>query len=70
MKHIIEDWAGNVLNARGRFRPKGRSDHPTMLFDSLEDGWSWICEHIPDEDNAYDDVFVEPVEEPVEEKYD
>jgi len=44
-KFIIEDWAGNVM-----FNGKE--------FETFDDGWCYISEHIVDEDNAYDDVFV------------
>jgi hypothetical protein len=48
---IIIDWANNLVNTGG------------ATFDSFEDGWGWIYEHVPDEDNAYDDYFVVPESE-------
>lgn len=51
-KFIIQDWAGNVMfNCR--------------QFDSFEDGWEYIYEHIPvesDDDRTYDDIFVVPID--------
>lgn len=41
----IEDWAGNTM-----FNGKE--------FETFDDGWCFIYEHIVDKDNAYDDVFV------------
>lgn len=46
----IVDWANNYVNTGGE------------TFDSFEDGWTWIYEFVPDEDNAYDDLFVVPIE--------
>ncbi len=46
----IFDWAGNRVNTGG------------VIFKSLEDGWGWVCEHVPDENNAYDDLFVDLIE--------
>lgn len=40
-KYIIEDWAGNHL-----FKDK--------VFDSFEDGWDFIMEQFPDEDDLQD----------------
>lgn len=45
----IFDWAGNEVNTGGK------------TFKTFEDGWEWIYTHVPDEDNAYDDLFVEEV---------
>lgn len=47
-KFYIQDWAGNVM-----FDGK--------QFDNFEDGWAFIQENIEDVDNAYDDIFVVPV---------
>ncbi len=40
-KYIIEDWAGNHL-----FKDK--------VFDSFEDGWDFIMEQFPNEDDLQD----------------
>ncbi len=40
-KYIIEDWAGNHL-----FKDK--------VFESFEDGWDFIMEQFPDEDDLQD----------------
>ena len=49
-KWIIVDWTNRRL-------------FKTCIFDSFEDGWEFIYETIPDEDNSYDDVFVITLEE-------
>ena len=41
----IYDWMGNKVN--------------NLTFKTFEDGWDWIMANIPDEDHAYDDLFVE-----------
>ena len=52
----ISDWAGNILDINGRFlRP---SIVIPMPFATFEEGWAWIRENVPDEDNAHDDVEV------------
>lgn len=45
MKYIIKDWADNLMFGGREFK-------------TFEDGWEYIYVNIPDEDNAYDDVFV------------
>lgn len=47
---IIKDWMGNILFGGKEFK-------------SFEDGWGYIYENVADEDNAYDDYFVEPHED-------
>lgn len=49
-KWVIVDWTNRRL-------------FKTCIFDSFEDGWEFIYETIPDEDNSYDDVFVITLEE-------
>jgi len=56
MKYIIKDWAGNVLNFKGRFQLPCFS--VAMEFDDFESGWSWIYEKFPSQEN-FDDYFVE-----------
>lgn len=48
MKFIIKDWAGNICF-------KG------IQFESFEDAWGYIYELFPegDEDQTYDEYFVE-----------
>jgi len=46
----IQDWAGNDVNTGGE------------TFETFEDGWGWIYQHVVDEDNAYDDYYVVPIE--------
>ena len=53
MKYIIEDWIGNRM-------------FPGDTFDSFEEGWDFIYEHIPDIDNQYDDIFVVELSEKTE----
>ena len=54
--YIIKDWAGNILNHRGRFNlPQLTSP---MCFKTFDDGWNWVYSNIHDE-TAYDDIFVE-----------
>ena len=45
----IVDWADNNVNTGGK------------IFETFEDGWEWIYANVPDEDDAYDDLFVEKV---------
>lgn len=62
-KFRIQDWAGNVLDYRGKFL-KSELAVP-MAFDSFEDGWGWIYENIPEGaegDGTYDDIFVVELE--------
>lgn len=40
-KYIIEDWAGNRL-------------FPAEEFETFEDGWDYIYEQFPDEDDLSD----------------
>ncbi len=51
-KYVIKDWMGNTL-----FGGK--------LFSSFEDGWGYIYQVDPNDDDPhqYDDYFVEPVNE-------
>lgn len=42
---IIVDWAGNRIDTGGE------------TFDSFEDGWSWICEFVEDEQD-HEDLYV------------
>ena len=49
-KWVIVDWTYRRL-------------FKTCIFDSFEDGWEFIYETIPDEDNSYDDVFVITLED-------
>lgn len=42
----IFDWANNEVNTGGK------------TFDTFQDGWDWIMQNVPDEDHAYDDLFV------------
>lgn len=42
----IFDWMHNEVNTGGK------------VFDTFEDGWEWIYTNVPNEDNAYDDLFV------------
>jgi len=57
VKHqfIIVDWAGNVLNFKGRFTNAWHS--VPMLFDSFDDGWEWILENMAHDQHG--DVYVE-----------
>lgn len=32
-----------------------------VTFDTFEEGWDWIYANVSDEDNAYDDLFVQEV---------
>lgn len=57
MKFIIKDWAGNILNFKGKF------DLPTfavpMKFNSFDDAWEYIYEHFNEcESQTYDDFYV------------
>ena len=56
MKHIIKDWAGNIMF-------KG------ITFNSYEEGWEYIYENVDnskfddsgdDNDNEYQEYYVEP----------
>ncbi len=57
----IEDWAGNILGFDGCFHSPPALITP-MTFSTFENGWDWIRQNIPDEDNAHDDVSVEEIE--------
>jgi hypothetical protein len=41
----IRDWANNLL-------------FDGQTFDTFEDGWSYIYQHVADDDHAYDDYVV------------
>lgn len=57
-KYMIKDWAGNVLNRRGKF---DRTQFAVPKeFASFEDGWSWILENIEDEE-THQDLYVEEI---------
>lgn len=45
-RFIIKDWADNVC-------------FQGIEFPTFEDAWGYIYENVKDEDNAYDDYFVE-----------
>ena len=52
-KFAIYDWAGNRL-----FKDE--------LFDTFEDGWTFIYMNVSEEyegDGAYDDLYVEPLKD-------
>lgn len=54
-KYIIKDWAGNILNYKGRFELPCFA--VPMTFETFEDGWDWICSNIDDEE-VHQDLFV------------
>lgn len=55
MKYIIKDWAGNILDFKGTFKLPQLA--VAMEFNSFDDGWDWIYEHVGNEE-AYQDLFV------------
>lgn len=61
VKYIIQDWACNTLQHNGKFnRAFGDAldvGNP-KTFKTFEDGWSWISENVPDE-NDHGDYYVE-----------
>jgi len=62
-KFIIKDWESNTLQFDGKFN-FGAYDNELgvpMVFDSCDDAWEWIYMNIPllEEDESYDDLFVE-----------
>lgn len=44
-KWIVQNWVGNRV-------------FPNEEFDSFEDGWGHIYDHVDSADNAYDDLYV------------
>lgn len=53
-KFIIEDWAGNILDFKGKFKLPQLA--VPMEFDSFDDAWEYIDSNI-NEDN-HEDIFV------------
>lgn len=56
---IIKDWAGNVLNYKGRFDLKCFA--VPMTFESFDDGWQYIVENF--DETEFNDLFVESEEQ-------
>jgi hypothetical protein len=52
---MIVDWAGNILNYRGRFNSPQFA--VPMLFDSFDDGWDWISVNMDEDQRS--DVYVQ-----------
>jgi hypothetical protein len=57
-KIIIKDWAGNILNFKGRF--ESPSFAVPMEFKTSDDAFDWILENI--EEDAREDIFVDVIE--------
>lgn len=53
-KFIIEDWAGNILDFKGKFKLPQLS--APMEFESFDAAWEYIDSNI--NEDSYDDVFV------------
>jgi len=55
MRYLIKDWAGNILDFRGRFMLPQFA--VPMEFQTFDDGWDWICTNIDDE-TKHEDLYV------------
>ena len=53
-KFIIQDWAGNILDFKGKFKLPQLA--VPMDFKSFDDAWVYIYSHI--DENSYEDIFV------------
>lgn len=53
-KFIIEDWAGNVLDFKGKFKLPQLS--VPMEFESFDAAWEYIDSNI--DEGSHEDVFV------------
>lgn len=53
-KFIIEDWAGNILDFKGKFQLPQLS--VPMEFESFDDAWEYIDSNIIE--GSHDDIFV------------
>lgn len=57
---IIKDWAGNILDHTGYF--KSPSFAAPMEFTSFEDGWDWLYQAHPNEEDFSDYYVVSKTE--------
>lgn len=53
-KFIIEDWAGNILDFKGKF--KLPQSAVSMEFESFDNAWEYIDLNI--NEDSHEDVFV------------
>jgi len=55
--YIITDWAGNVLDFKGRFKLPQLA--VPIEFDSFDDAEEWLCINLKDYDEERQDIYIE-----------